>query len=734
MSDSRYYFVTVASGLEAILESELIELGLEEVKAVGSGAYFTGTLEQAYRVCLWSRVANRVLLPLGEFPANSPEELYRYVRTLNWAKHMDVHDTLAVDFFSANSNITHTRYGALKVKDAIVDQFREATGERPNVERETPSIRVNVYVYRNKARIALDLAGASLHRRGYRDDMTTAPMKENLAAALLYGMKWPAMAKQGKSFCDPLCGSGTILIEAAMIAADIAPQLTRSYFGFVGWKGHQKTLWQKLLQEAHERAEAGKAKMSCAISGSDKSTKVVAIAENNIRRAGLQDFVSVCVANIEQIHYLNELPQGLVLSNPPYGVRLDKEGSIGSLYGLIGRSLKTYFPGWTVGLFTGSPDLLHRMRLKTGSVLKCNNGGIECRLMQAEIPESTAKSEAVSGSEAARAIWGAAEKKTQRAEMFANRLRKNFKPLEKWTRAEGISCYRVYDADLPEYAVAIDVYEADQRYVHVQEYRAPANIDRDIARERLDAVLAEIPDVLGCDPEAIRLKQRKRQSGTQQYEKLEDFQSAGRDTHIVEEYGARFEVNLSDYLDTGIFSDHRKIRQWIAKASRGKRFLNLFAYTGTASVQAALGGAISTTTIDMSNNYLAWAQRNMALNPSVADGQHEFIREDCLEWLAENSGEAQFDLILLDPPTFSNSKSMDKDWDVQRDHVRVIRQAMRLLSKDGLLIFSNNFRKFRLDEQNLDRNLIENRTRDSIPRDYARNQKIHQCYFIRHRQ
>ncbi len=734
MSDSRSYFVTVASGLEAILESELIDLGLEEVKAVGSGAYFTGTLEQAYRVCLWSRVANRVLLPLGEFPANSPEELYRYVRTLNWAKHMDVHDTLAVDFFSANSNITHTRYGALKVKDAIVDQFREATGERPNVERETPSIRINVYVYRNKARIALDLAGASLHRRGYRDDMTTAPMKENLAAALLYGMKWPAMAKQGMSFCDPLCGSGTILIEAAMIAADIAPQLTRSYFGFAGWKGHQKIIWQKLLQEAHDRAEAGKAAMSCAIAGSDKSTKVVGIAEDNIRRAGLQDFVSVCVANIEQIHYLNELPHGLVLSNPPYGVRLDKEGSIGRLYGLIGRSLKTYFPGWTVGLFTGSPDLLHRMRLKTGNVLKCNNGGIECRLMQAEIPESEAKPAAITGSDAARAIWGAAEKKTQRAEMFANRLRKNFKPLEKWTRAKGISCYRVYDADLPEYAVVVDVYEADQRYVHVQEYRAPANIDRDIARQRLDAILGEIPDVLGCDPEAIRLKQRKRQSGAQQYEKLEDFKSAGRDTHIVEEYGARFEVNLSDYLDTGIFSDHRKIRQWIAKASRGKRFLNLFAYTGTASVQAALGGATSTTTIDMSNNYLAWAQRNMALNPSVAEGQHEFIREDCLEWLRENSGEAQFDLILLDPPTFSNSKSMDKDWDVQRDHVRVIRQAMRLLSKDGLLIFSNNFRKFRLDEKNLDRNLIENRTRDSIPRDYARNQKIHQCYFIRHRQ
>lgn len=722
------FFVTVASGLESVLEAELRQLGLADLKAVGAGVYVTGPLEAAYRVCLWSRVATRVLLPLATFPAGSPEQLYREVGKINWSKHMDVHDTLAVDFFSANSAITHTRYGALKVKDAIVDQFRDLCGERPSVARDTPSLRINVYVFRDKARLALDLAGQSLHRRGYRQDASTAPLKENLAAALLYAMDWPAMAARGASFCDPMCGSGTLSIEAGLMAADIAPQATRDYFGFLGWKGHQPAVWEKLQAEASARKRAGFQALQSRLIGADISGRAIHNAKDNCARAGLGDVLELHAADVAVAQYAKDVPVGLVLSNPPYGVRLENTGGLGKLYTTLGRALKTHFAGWTVGIFSGSADLVHRMRLPSKAVLRCANGGIDCRLMQMAVPAdapSAPRQRGEAGSETD-AQAGAA--------MFANRLRKNVKALKKWAAAEGVGCYRVYDADLPEYAVAVDIYESDRRYVQVQEYRAPARIDKDVAQARLNALLGEIPAVLGCDADAIRLRQRQRQPGAQQYEKLQNFHDAGQDTHIIEENGCRFEVNLSDYLDTGIFADHRKIRRWIAREAPGKRFLNLFAYTGTATVQAAVAGATSTTTVDLSNNYLAWAERNLALNVPNPPPEHSFVRADCLAWLREQTERGCYDLILLDPPTFSNSKAMDQDWDVQRDHVAVIRQAMRLLSAEGLLIFSNNFRQFRLDAKKLDRYRIENRTRDSIPRDFARSAHIHQCYFMRHLQ
>lgn len=737
MPENQNYFVTVATGLEPVLEKELKSLGVEGIKAVGSGVYFNGSLKDAYRVCLWSRVANRVLLPLAEFPAGSPEELYSEIRKIDWSEHMDVDGTLAVDFFSSNSNITHTQYGALKVKDAVVDQFREKEGVRPSVDRQTPSIRINVYVFRNKARLALDLAGMSLHRRGYRDSLSLAPLKENLAAALLLASDWPERAKRGESFCDPMCGSGTFLIEAVMMAADIAPQLKRVYFGFSGWKKHQSEVWKSIREDARLRATKGLSELKNDIRGSDKSTHVVELAKANIERTGLQGYIQVAVGNIEQIHYPDAMVPGLAVINPPYGVRLEDSSGVGSLYGSIGRCFKNHFGDWTVAVFTGSPDLIHRMRLKTKTTLKCSNGGIECKLLTADVPQGLqGVDEPAKPNTSAAAVWAGStpgklklnEKPPERAEMFANRLRKNAKQLLKWAANEGIGCYRIYDADLPEYALAIDVYESDHRFVHVQEYRAPANIDTAIAEKRLQAAIAEIPEVLECSPDDVRLKQRKRQTGSKQYEKL-SARGAG-DVHVIEEAGLRFEVNLSDYLDTGIFSDHRKIRQWIGKQAKDGHFLNLFAYTGTASVYAARGGAASVTTIDMSSNYLSWAERNMALN-DLQSVQHDVIRTDCLEWLA-GSHEKQYDLILLDPPTFSNSTRMEQDWDVQRDHVKVIRQAMRILKPDGLLIFSNNFRKFKMDSTHLDRYLIENKTRSSIPRDFARRANIHQCFFIRH--
>jgi 23S rRNA (guanine2445-N2)-methyltransferase / 23S rRNA (guanine2069-N7)-methyltransferase len=307
--------------------------------------------------------------------------------------------------------------------------------------------------------------------------------------------------------------------------------------------------------------------------------------------------------------------------------------------------------------------------------------------------------------------------------MFANRLRKNLKNLGRWARQNGITCYRLYDADLPEYAVAVDLYE---QWVHVQEYEAPATVDAKKAESRLREVLAVLPTVLEVPAENVFLKVRRRQKGTSQYEK---FDQRG-DFHEVGEGGCRFLVNFSDYLDTGLFLDHRPTRHLLRELAPGRRFLNLFAYTGAATVYAAAGGARSTTTVDMSQVYLDWARRNLALNGFSAP-PHEFVRADCLEWLQRER--RQFDLIFLDPPTFSTSKRMETTFDVQRDHVSLLQATAGLLAPDGVLIFSNNSRRFKMDREELPEFQVEEISRQTIPRDFERNPRIHNCWRIMRR-
>jgi len=309
-------------------------------------------------------------------------------------------------------------------------------------------------------------------------------------------------------------------------------------------------------------------------------------------------------------------------------------------------------------------------------------------------------------------------------EMFANRLRKNLRHLGKWARRSDVTCYRVYDADLPEYAVAIDLYEG---WAHVQEYAAPASVKADLAAGRLRDVMVVTPEVLSIPPAQVVLKVRRRQRGPAQYERHAD---SGR-FHTVHESGLAFLVNLTDYLDTGLFLDHRPIRSLIRDLAAGKRFLNLFAYTGSATVYAAAGGAAATTTVDMSGVYLEWARRNMSLNEYSASPSHRFVQEDCLPWIDKHPRD-RFDLIFLDPPTFSNSKRMgERTFEVQRDHVSLLRAAARLLAPDGTLLFSNNFRQFRMDRAALPELDIHDTTEATIPPDFQRNPRIHTCWRIR---
>ncbi|MCX7097910.1 MAG: bifunctional 23S rRNA (guanine(2069)-N(7))-methyltransferase RlmK/23S rRNA (guanine(2445)-N(2))-methyltransferase RlmL [Methylococcales bacterium] len=729
-------FATTPKAMETLLTEELKSLGINNIKATMAGVAFEGDLETAYRACLWSRTANRILLVLSSFEVKSQEDLYNGVQKINWFEHINPEDSFAVSFSAKNSPaINNTHFGALKVKDAVVDQMRAKFQQRPSINTEQPDIRINVYLQGETAQLSLDLSGESLHRRGYRDVNIKAPMKENLAAAMLLRCGWPKIAAQQGTLIDPMCGSGTLLLEAAMIAADYAPGLLRDYFGFIGWKQHDAGCWKKLRTEALQRKAAGLNKLPVIV-GFDQNRHTVNAALNHIANAGLQQKIHVERRDIDDAKPAESWKPGLLICNPPYGERLGDEEETADLYKKFGATLRAHFVGWQAAMIISNPELGFRLGIRSQKPITLYNGALECRLLRFNIEESqffTPKArnqeERISQAEEASAAGHEPQETGVAAPMFANRLQKNLKKMAKWAQQNHISCYRVYDADLPEYAAAIDIYQGEHTWVNIQEYEPPKSVDQHKADQRLAGLLAEVPKVLGVGRDNVFLKIRKKQRSTDQYEKHND----QGNFHIIEEGGVKLLVNFEDYLDTGLFLDHRPIRLQIQQQAKGKRVLNLFAYTGSATAHAAVGGAIATTTVDMSNTYINWAKNNMALNSSV--GEHEFIQADCLEWLASSAELADrqlYDLIFLDPPTFSNSKRMDDVFDIQKDHVKLISNAAALLTPDGILYFSTNFRRFKMDAGALPDLIVEDISASTVPEDFIRNPKIHYCWRIKH--
>lgn len=713
-------FVTCPKGLENLLQDELTQLGATDSRQTVAGVSCEATLETAYRICLWSRLGNRVLMPLAEGEVADADALYALVQTVDWLEHLRPSGTLTVDFNGRSDEINNTHFGALKVKDAIVDQIRSATGQRPSVERNQPDLRINVHLHRKRATVALDLSGDSLHRRGYRLKAGAAPMKENLAAAVLIRAGWPDPALD--TLLDPMCGSGTLLTEGALMAADIAPGLFRQTFGFSRWPGHDSRLWQQLVEEARQRRSAGLARVTARFYGFDADREVLSRAAENARRAGVAELIRFEQRPLEQLQRPPESEKGLLVTNPPYGERLGEAQSLMFLYRTLGERLKQHFAHWQAAVFTGNPDLCKVMKLRSEKQYRLFNGTIDSKLLLFAVHEH---SEEETRSPAGEHRSGEAPAVlSEQAQMFANRLKKNLKQLSRWVRRESISCYRAYDADMPEYAVAVDIYPG---HAVVQEYAPPASVDPVRAFSRLQDVMQVVPQVLELPAERVILKQRKRQQGLQQYERQSE---TGHFMHVTE-HGCKLRVNLYDYLDTGLFLDHRPARLRVQQLAAGKDVLNLFCYTGSASVHAGVGGARSTTSVDLSQTYLDWARCNLELN-GLPEDKHRLIRADCLQWLQQPHPD-RFDLIFMDPPTFSNSKRMADVLDVQRDHVQMIRGAMALLRPDGLLIFSNNYRRFSMDYAALAEFDIKDITAQTIDQDFKRNPKIHSCFEIRHR-
>jgi 23S rRNA (guanine2445-N2)-methyltransferase / 23S rRNA (guanine2069-N7)-methyltransferase len=732
MNSTQTIFATTARGMEPILASELSRLGAETVAPSRSGVSFEGTMEMAYKACLWSCFASRVLLPLSRFPARTTDELYNGVRGIDWLLHLAADGTIAVDCHAVESQIDHTHFASLKVKDAIVDQMREAVGVRPSVELQRPDLRVNLYLYRDEGTVSIDLAGDGLHKRGYRLDGGEAPLKESLAAAILARADWLSISADGGGLVDPMCGSGTLCIEAALMAADIAPGLKREYFGFKRWKGFEPGLWQALVSDAQRRRVAGLEGLPPVV-GFDLDPAAVRIARANVDRAGLTGKIQIEQCDMSAVRPPEGSP-GLLAVNPPYGERLGEQRKLEHLYAGLGRTVKEHFADWQAAVFTGNPKLASALRLRPRRSFSFYNGPIKCRLLCFNIAPAASRKDLET--EAGETALGAAKRGVQTEtssnpssgpEMLANRLRKNLRTAGRWARREGITCYRLYDADLPEYAFAVDLYHNEERWVHVQEYEPPSSIDPSSAERRRKEGLLTIAEVLQVPESRLLFKTRRHQKGKSQYEKL----GTRASFFEVSESGCRFWVNLSDYLDTGLFLDQRLTRQLIRERIGSGRFLNLFGYTGSATVYAAAGGASTTTTVDMSTTYLDWARRNLQLNNNVSSN-HLLVRADCLTWLDDESATSagSYDLIWLDPPTFSNSKRMNREFDLQRDYVDLIGRTANLLSPGGVLLFSTNSRRFKIDEAVLKSFRFKDISSPTLPKDFTRRKRMHHCWEI----
>lgn len=715
------WFASCPKGLESLLASELIDLGSDSTRETVAGVYFNGPPATGYRACLWSRLANRILMPLGRFDVDDADSLYRAVQSISWGDIFSPDKTFAIDFSGQNSEIRNTQFGAQRSKDAIVDWFQTAVGARPSVQKRDPDIRINVRLAKSRVVVALDFSGGSLHRRGYRQGAGEAPLKENLAAAILLRADWPSLSSQDGALIDPMCGSATLLLEAAMMSADIAPALARERFGFEAWKGHNATQWEAIVADATGRARRGRESVLPEIRGYDADPVVVRRAQENIAKIGLEKVIRVSCKSLAEMQKPSHkpMPLGLILCNPPYGERMGEKESLRYLYRQLGELMLREFSGWQGAVFTADVELGKATGLRSYKRYALYNGALPSNLLLFDLANNQLRDAATAKPGAA---IGDAEL-SDGAAMFANRIRKNKKRLAKWVKREHIDCYRLYDADMPEYAVAVDVYGEN---LHVAEYMAPKDVDAAAATRRMAEVVAALPEALGVASELISYKRRQRQRGLTQYEK-EDNRG---ELISVREGPAQILVNLHDYLDTGLFLDHRPLRLRIGNEARGKDFLNLFCYTGAASVHAALGGALSTTSVDMSNTYLGWLRKNLAHN-GLGETTHHRVKANCITWLSE--AENTYDLIMLDPPSFSNSKSMEDTFDIQRDHVGLARSAMNVLRRDGAMYFSTNRRGFVLDDELSAQYLCADISRDTLDPDFQRNSNIHKCWRITHR-
>jgi len=704
-------------GLASLLAAEIRAFGGSDVVVESTAVHWQGNLETGYRACLWSRYASRVLLHVHEFSARDDHDLYRALRAVDWDRHHHPTTTFAVGATVRDGFTSHSRYLEQRVKDAIVDHCLGRHRVRPRVDRDRPRVRFHLHLDGATGVLSFDLAGVPLNRRGYRTDEGPAAIKENLAAALITLSGWPEAAATGAPLFDPMCGGGTLLIEAALIHGDVAPGLNRRHFGFLAWPCHDPALWSRLLEEALAREEAGQNKPWPRIAGWDRDPEAVAKARANIRGAGLEDRIQVTCRPLG--HWRPETGEAervWVVLNPPYGRRLHDAPSLRYLYRGLGRRVREALGERArIGLITSDVELADQVHIDWERVTPVRNGPIACRFY---VGRGYAEPEP-----GPRIRLHPFELDEGRD--LANRLRKNYERLLPFLRRHGLEAFRLYDRDIPAYNLVVDVYG---HFVHVQEFEAPGGMDPEVAKARFRLALEVLRALFCLRRQQVIVKTRRRQRGKAQYQRRG---KSGR-PRVVREGDLAFLVNLTDYLDTGLFLDHRATRRRIREGVRERRFLNLFSYTGAATVAAAAGGAGKTVSVDASATYLEWTAANLALN-GFAPEDHQLTQADVLRWLAAH--ERRYGLIFVDPPTFSNNRHEKRLFDIRRHHERLLRLAMDRLEEDGVLLFSTNSRKFSLAPalaQDFHVEEITDATIDPVCRRPAARPPAHRCYLFRH--
>jgi 23S rRNA (guanine2445-N2)-methyltransferase / 23S rRNA (guanine2069-N7)-methyltransferase len=708
------FAATCGAGLEQLVAGEILAAGGKNPVITPGAVAWEGNLEAGYRLCLWSRFASRVLLQIDRFEAPDQEALYQLASRIDWDAHFTVRRTFAVFSTLIEAPIGHSKFAALRVKDAIADQFRARAGRRPSVDTEAPDIRINLHMHGNLATLALDLSGESLHRRGYRLSGVEAPLKETLAAAIVQLAGFSRDFPADGVLLDPMCGSGTLLIEAALIFGNSAPGLQRKSFGFLAWNRHDERLWEKLVAEALTREEEALGKAWPRFIGYDADPRAVGAARENIRAAGLKDRIQIGQHQLAALGRPAET--GMLLVNPPYGERLADAENIKYLYRCLARKIRQELAGWQIGFFASNPDLAGSMGINWSDTYRLYNGPIKCKLHcgvaeQKEQPPRTLPE------------LKAPIPDSREGLDFANRLHRNCAVLFPWAAREGISCFRLYDADLPDFNLTVDLYEG---LALVREYAAAPKVDETKAAHRFELAVQAVREVLQLPRSALFLDRRRHRDNKQ---------GKGPAPRVrlleVTEGECRFLVNLPGDPSTGLDLAQRSIRQAIGSLAQGRTFLNLFGGTGTATVHALNGNVHTSTLVDPAATALLRARANFALN-GFGGPQNATVEADCLQWLAKSR--SRYSLILVNPPGPVREKNNRCSYDPQADHARLLRLAMQRLARQGQLLFLATSRKFSLDQSLAREFIIREITAQMVAEDFRQGRRPLRCWELRHQQ
>ena len=705
-----------AFGLEAIVKRELEALGIEAKIAESGRVHFSGTHETICKSNVWLRTADRVLIRVAEFPAPDFDALFETTKTIDWASYIPIDGSFPVTGRSIKSQLSSVPACQRTVKKAVVESLLRGhtTSELPESGTE---YKVDIGLLKDVASLTIDTTGRSLHRRGYRTLISKAPLKETLAAAMVKLSFWRA----GKPLIDPFCGAGTIPIEAAMIGRNIAPGLTRE-FAFQDWIEFPSDLLESVRADAISQQTE---QLEERILGSDIDGRILAAARENAARAGVADDIHFQSGDALDISSKRRF--GCLITNPPYGQRIgdDYDYELDALYKSMPDMLRR-LPTWSHYILTAYPGFERTVGRSADRRRKLYNGRIQCTYFQYHGPKPVVDKESVHEKPHVHAAGGSAfgqldDKAAHQAELFAARLRKRARHLRRWPTKRGITCYRLYERDVPEIPLVVDRYED---HLHIVEFERPHERSPAQHGNWLDLMAKTASDTLEIPSANVFMKRRERQRGKSQHEKVDD----QRHRITVNEGGLKFQVNLADYADTGLFLDHRVTRSMVRDDAKGKSFLNLFAYTGSFTVYAAAGGARDTTTVDLSKQYLDWARSNMSLN-NLDGEQHRYFAKDVGDFISNHPADKKYDLVVFDPPTFSNSKRTEQDWKVQTDAIPLLNQILSLVSPGGLVYFSNNFRRFKFDPADVQATQVHEISQQTVPEDY-RNRRIHRCWRI----